>query len=121
MIDNVILLITGTLHERDITELIDKCHPLGLFDAMASLSVATSVSELYNSVLVDTPLAPYIQGCLSEEDLDEMNIEIIRNTLYKAYLEDFYAFCQKMGGETADVMCEILEVLQLRDKSSNAE
>jgi vacuolar-type H+-ATPase subunit C/Vma6 len=23
-----------------------------------------------------------------------MNIEIMRNTLYKAYLEDFYRFCQ---------------------------
>jgi len=109
MIDNVVLLITGTLHERDITELIEKCHPLGMFDAMASLSVATNVSELYNSVLVDTPLATYIQGCLSEEDLDEMNIEIIRNTLYKAYLEDFYAFCKRMGGETEEVMCPILE------------
>ena len=30
MIDNVILLLTGTLHERDTRELLDKCHPLGL-------------------------------------------------------------------------------------------
>jgi vacuolar-type H+-ATPase subunit C/Vma6 len=29
MIDNVILLLTGTLHERDTRELLDKCHPLG--------------------------------------------------------------------------------------------
>lgn len=28
------------------------------------------------------------------QDLDEMNIEIMRNTLYKAYLEDFYKFCK---------------------------
>ena len=28
------------------------------------------------------------------QDLDDMNIEIMRNTLYKAYLEDFYRFCQ---------------------------
>lgn len=28
------------------------------------------------------------------QDLDDMNIEIMRNTLYKAYLEDFYQFCQ---------------------------
>lgn len=109
MIDNVVLLITGTLHERDTTELIEKCHPLGMFDAMGSLGIATSVSELYNSVLVDTPLAPYIQGCLSEEDLDEMNIEIIRNTLYKAYLEDFYSFCEDLGGETFVIMSEILK------------
>jgi len=109
MIDNIVLLITGTLHERDISELIEKCHPLGLFDSMASLSVASNVSELYNSVLVDTPLAPYIQNCLSEEDLDEMHIEIIRNTLYKAYLEDFHEFCVKLGGETGEVMSEILK------------
>lgn len=109
MIDNIVLLITGTLHERDTTELLEKCHPLGVFDSMATLSVATSVSDLYNTVLVDTPLAPYIQGCISEEDLDEMNIEIIRNTLYKAYLEDFYLFCERMGGSTAEVMCEILQ------------
>jgi len=108
MIDNIVLLITGTLHERDTTELLEKCHPLGMFDSMAALSVASNVSDLYNSVLVDTPLAPYIKDCLSEEDLDEMNIEIIRNTLYKAYLEDFYKFCENMGGETAEVMTEIL-------------
>jgi V-type H+-transporting ATPase subunit d len=108
MIDNVILLITGTLHERDTTELIEKCHPLGMFDSMATLSVATNISDLYNSVLVDTPLAPYIQECLSEEDLDEMNIEIIRNTLYKSYLEDFYYFCNQLGSATAEVMSPIL-------------
>ena len=48
--------------------------------------------------------------CISEADLDEMNVELIRNTLYKAYLEAFYQFCVNLGGETADVMCEILAV-----------
>lgn len=54
--------------------------------------------------------APFFVDCISEQDLDEMNIEIIRNTLYKAYLEAFYAFCKKLGGTTADTMCEILAV-----------
>lgn len=49
--------------------------------------------------------------CISEQDLDEMNIEIIRNTLYKAYLEAFYKFCKDIGGTTADTMCEILAVI----------
>ena len=39
-----------------------------------------------------------------------MNIEIIRNTLYKSYLETFYNFCKNIGGETEEVMCEILAV-----------
>ncbi|CAL1713226.1 unnamed protein product [Somion occarium] len=108
MIDNVILLITGTLHERDTHELLERCHPLGVFDTMPALCVATNVEELYHSVLVETPLAPYFRECLSAADLDDLNIEIIRSTLYKAYLEDFYAFCQKIGGPTADVMARIL-------------
>ncbi|XP_015787883.1 V-type proton ATPase subunit d-like [Tetranychus urticae] len=109
MIDNIILLITGTLHQRPIPELIDKCHPLGRFDQMEAINVATTPADLYNAILVDTPLAPFFVDCLSEQDMDEMNIEIIRNTLYKAYLESFYKFCQdEIGGTTGEVMCEIL-------------
>lgn len=55
-------------------------------------------------------IAPYFANCLSAHDLDELNIEIIRNTLYKAYLEDFYQFCQTIGGATAEVMGDILRV-----------
>jgi len=110
MIDNIVLVITGTHHDRDTQELLEKCHPLGMFDSMATLCVATSPSELYRMVLVDTPLGGYFGDCLSLEDLDEMNIEIIRNTLYKAYLEDFYAFCCNVGGATKEVMCGILEL-----------
>ena len=56
MIDNIVLVITGTNHDRDTQELIEKCHPLGMFDSMATLCVATNASELYRMVLVDTPL-----------------------------------------------------------------
>ncbi|KZV98849.1 ATPase, V0 complex, subunit D [Exidia glandulosa HHB12029] len=108
MIDNVVLLITGTLHERDTHELLERCHPLGVFDTMPALCVATNVEELYQSVLVETPLAPYFRECLSAADLDDLNIEIIRNALYKAYLEDFHEFSQSIGGPTADCMHEIL-------------
>jgi V-type H+-transporting ATPase subunit d len=59
MIDNVILLITGTLHERDTHELLDRCHPLGVFDAMPALCAANNVADLYNTVLVETPLGKF--------------------------------------------------------------
>lgn len=36
MIDNLVLLVTGTLHERDIGELLEKCNPLGTFPAMVT-------------------------------------------------------------------------------------
>lgn len=108
MIDNVILLTLGTLHERDTHELLERCHPLGVFDTMPALCVATNVEELYHSVLVETPLAPYFRDCLSAQDLDDLNIEIIRNALYKAYLEDFYKFCQTLPAPTGEVMSRIL-------------
>ena len=113
MIDNVALLITGTLHERDTRELLERCHPLGWFETMPVLCVATNIEELYNSVLIETPLAPYFKGSLSHQDLDELNIEIIRNTLYKNYLEDFHNWINTdpeiSGTPTSDVMTEVLE------------
>ncbi|EAS32483.1 V-type proton ATPase subunit D [Coccidioides immitis RS] len=113
MIDNLALLITGTLHERDTRELLERCHPLGWFETMPVLCVATNIEELYNSVLVETPLAPYFKGSLSHQDLDELNIEIVRNMLYKNYLEDFYQFVNTepdlRNSPTSEVMSEILE------------
>ena len=108
MIDNIVLIITGTLHDRNEDELMEKCHPLGMFDTLKTVCTADSSVELYRLVLVDTPLGPYFGDCLAHEELDEMNIEVIRNTLYKAYLEDFHNFCQKVGGDTCEVMTEIL-------------
>ncbi|KAK9464075.1 V0 complex, c/d subunit of ATPase [Lipomyces oligophaga] len=109
MIDNVALLITGTLHERDTHELLDRTNPLGWFESLPALCVATNVEELYNTVLIDTPLAPYFKDCLSAADLDDLNIEIIRNTLYRAYLEDFYAFCKSLPSPSNEVMSTLLE------------
>lgn len=59
MIDNIILLITGTLHQRPISELVTKCHPLGSFEQMEAIHVAATPAELYNAVLVDTPLGKF--------------------------------------------------------------
>lgn len=42
------------------------------------------------------------------DDLDEMNIEIMRNTLYKAYLDDFARYCQSLGGATSELMEDLL-------------
>lgn len=52
--------------------------------------------------------APYFRDCLSAADLDDLNIEIIRNTVYKAYLEDFYNYASTLGSPTDDVMHNIL-------------
>jgi len=109
MIDNVILLLIGTRNKREMAELLPKCHPLGLFDEIGVVTVANTPAELYSCVLKDTPLGPFMAKCLKAPDLDELNIEIIRNTLFKEYLESFYKFCQSIGGGTADTMSKILQ------------
>ncbi|OBZ71718.1 V-type proton ATPase subunit d [Grifola frondosa] len=79
-----------------------------MIDNHARTLRSPNVEELYHTALVETPLAPYFRDSVSAADLDDLNIEIIRNTLYKAYLEDFHAFCAALGGPTADVMHRIL-------------
>eukprot|EP00966_Prymnesium_polylepis_P247412 5720834-Prymnesium_polylepis.1 len=37
MIDNVVLVITGTHHDRDAAELLEKCHPLGILATRCAL------------------------------------------------------------------------------------
>ena len=111
MIDNVVVLIAGALRsfdalgndEIDGEELLARCHPLGMFDTLPALMVATSVDEIYNTVLIESPLAPYFRGCFSADDLDEVHIELIRNHLWKAYLEDFNFYIQT---DTDSINCE---------------
>jgi len=82
---------------------------LSVFSSPWQLLQLPRISAICTIACLWIPLSLYVQNCLSEEDLDEMNIELIRNTLYKAYLEDFYKFGQWLGGETAEVMAEILK------------
>lgn len=60
MIDNVVMLITGALKQRDVAELLPRCHPLGAFDQMAAVGIARTPTELYSTILVDTPLGNWI-------------------------------------------------------------
>ncbi|RLN45123.1 hypothetical protein BBJ29_008089 [Phytophthora kernoviae] len=128
MIDNVILLLKGTLNGRDVNELIAQLHPLGKFDESIMRSICTfepnakGYSDLYETVLIDTPIGTYFSQFLEESAggdrmegtsdlrnvLEEVQMELIKNSMLKLWLEDFYNFCQEIGGETAVIMGEIL-------------
>ncbi|GMM30080.1 H(+)-transporting V0 sector ATPase subunit D [Martiniozyma asiatica (nom. inval.)] len=108
MIDNVALMITGTIHNRDRNEILRKCNPLGWFETLPTLSIASDLDSLYETVLIDTPLAKYFTNCLSIDDLDDLNIEIIRNCLYKEYLEDFYNYAQTLPEPSNEIMQNLL-------------
>lgn len=126
MIENVMLLLRGTLSGRNVNELIAQCHPLGMFKESTMRNIPSfeanprGYADLYETVLVDTPVGPYFQAYLDQTAssigaasevrhvLEEVQIEILKNSLMKLYLEDFYNFCEKLGGDTAEVMCSLL-------------
>lgn len=126
MIENVMLLLRGTLSGRNVNELIAQCHPLGMFKESTMRNIPSfeanprGYADLYETVLVDTPVGPYFQAYLDQSAsaigaasevrhvLEEVQIEILKNSLMKLYLEDFYSFCEKLGGDTAEVMCGLL-------------
>mmetsp|Transcript_12586 Transcript_12586/g.18888 ORF Transcript_12586/g.18888 Transcript_12586/m.18888 type:complete len:389 (-) Transcript_12586:138-1304(-) len=127
MIENVMLLLKGTISGRDINELIAQCHPLGMFRESTMRAIPTFESnpkgyqDLYQTVLVDTPVGPYFSMFLQDSAdkvadghirnvLEEVEIEIIKSSLIKYWLEDFNQFCQTIGGDTATMMGEILAI-----------
>ncbi|CAH0479261.1 unnamed protein product [Peronospora belbahrii] len=72
MIDNMIFLLKGTLNGRDVNELIGQLHPLGKFDESIMRTICTfeadakGYSDLYETVLIDTPIGTYFSQFLEE-------------------------------------------------------
>lgn len=126
MIENIMLLLKGALSGRDINELLAQCHPLGMFKESTMRSIPTfepnakGFADLYQTVLVDTPVGPYFAMFLQESSdqmrgevrnvIEEVEIEIIKSSLIKFWIEDFSQFVEKLGGDTAEIMGDLLKV-----------
>jgi len=126
MIENIMLLLKGALSGRDINELLEQCHPLGMFKESTMRSIPTfeanarGFGELYQTVLVDTDVGPYFAMFLQESSgkgggevrnvIEEVEIEIIKSSLIKFWIEDFSQFVEKLGGVTSELMGDLLKV-----------
>ncbi|XP_017020194.1 probable V-type proton ATPase subunit d 2 [Drosophila kikkawai] len=108
MIDNIAMLIAGLNNRRPMKRLLKMCHPLGLFDQLAAIELVTDLSELFDVVLIDTPIAKFIPPDMPREKLHEIDVEIVRASLYRAYLEGFHSYCRGLGGSTGEVMTNLL-------------
>eukprot|EP00759_Apiculatamorpha_spiralis_P015683 PhF_6_TR2228/c0_g1_i1/m.3737/K02146/ATPeV0D, ATP6D; V-type H+-transporting ATPase subunit d len=106
MISNVLKLIAGS-KSGNTMELLTKCHPLGVFPGLAALTSTNQIDEMFEIVLIDSPIGRFFQRT-NQKDFDELSIEYLRNILHKNWMEQFYDFCENLGGATAEVMCEIL-------------
>jgi len=128
LLQSIQFIITSIIRGSKPEILLAKCHPLGKSPQLKQiLTFENDLGEddgllsLYRTVLVDTPVAKYFALYFSSElgpdqaareikrHYDEQEVEIITNMLIKLWLEDFYAFSQNLGGETALVMKELLE------------
>ncbi|KAF0987360.1 hypothetical protein HZS_6397, partial [Henneguya salminicola] len=115
MIDNICLLISGMVHQRPPSELLPRCHPLGIFDQISTISIVSTPSQLYQDILVDTPLgtsflgikAKFFESCDSQEQFDEMHSFLTVKP--QVYLESFYELCKSIGGITFEVMEPIIQ------------
>lgn len=127
LISAISYIISCVIRGSDASSVLAKVHPLGksphlnqvlLFEQSDSRD---SLVDLYFTVLVDTPVAPYFEQYFSRELKTEApgreiqraytdsEIDIITNRIQKLWLEDFYEYCRELGGETWGIMKELLE------------
>jgi len=93
MIDNVMLLLKGTLSGRSANELIKQCNPLGLFKESTMRSIPTfeaspkGYADLYQTVLIDTPVGPYFSQYLQDNAEQMSDASEMRNILEEVQIE----------------------------------
>jgi V-type H+-transporting ATPase subunit d len=128
MIDNIVMIIQGTINNKPPRELLARVDPLGWFEELRTIPTMDythGYDDLYRTILIDTPIAPYFREFLETVSnhqsqsrlqdvtaiLTETDLEIMRNILKKAWLEDFYSFCtEKLSGTaTAEIMGDLLQ------------
>ncbi len=125
LINNISFLVTSLIRRSDMNTVLAKCNPLGYFPRLKSIlsfeNTADGFVELYKTVLVDTPVAIYYEKYFDaeirsddpygqiEQAYNDVEIDIINSMLLKLWLEDFYRYCQQLGGTTAEIMMELLE------------
>eukprot|EP00914_Ancora_sagittata_P026867 GHVO01052768.1.p1 GENE.GHVO01052768.1~~GHVO01052768.1.p1 ORF type:complete len:373 (-),score=60.66 GHVO01052768.1:64-1152(-) len=126
MIDNVVNLIQGCMNQKSTEELIARVDQLGWIPELKAITVmdfSLGFDEVYRTLLVETPIGPYFQYYIqvqthaddsSKADVGsiirEADLELMRNILKKAWLEDFYAFCETLDPTSFEVMENILKV-----------
>jgi len=127
LIQSIQFVISGLVKGSNPETLLAKCHPLGKSPhlktvlAFENFESDDGLVDLYKTVIIDTPVAPYFEKYFNSQikmerspreiqrHYDERDIDIITNMLQKLWLEDFYKYTQTLGGDTAVIMKELLE------------
>ncbi|KAL4463023.1 hypothetical protein ABPG72_022230 [Tetrahymena utriculariae] len=127
MIDNVVNMIEGIKNKVSKEDLLAAADPLGFFPEMTQIVVfdKDDYSELYQEVLIDTPVGPYfmrfLESCMHgasencgmnvvQDIFKEMRPEHIRTSLKKMWLEDFHEYCvQQLNSTSGEILDDLLK------------
>ena len=136
MIENVLLMMKGAMNGRNAEELQAELHPLGEFPPTVTKIICGSGDggggsaggggeldmEMIQAVLLETAVggyfATYLEDTRTEGEslpdslrgtMKDIDPEMINFSVRKLYLEDFYQFVLAVGGETREVMGQLLE------------
>ncbi len=135
MIDNFCKLIKGIQTTNDPERLyksLKNVNPIGNYPHLNSLlafdkkkDVSDLTTDLFDTLLVDTPVSKYFWQyflpSFSDDDekkdgssaakqfADDVMVDIMKTTINKYLLEDFYRYCREIGGETWVIMKQLLE------------
>jgi len=115
--------------QRRVENEISELDPLGMFPNLKTISALAgdqesneTLMDLYELVLVETPISKYFEQFLMPEQrkegedaqneitskLQEHQMEVIKVTVKRYWLEDFKRYCDSLGGDTAEVMNGLL-------------
>lgn len=108
MISNVLKMIAAKRSGNESLDVLNKSHPLGMFPGIGTLTAASGIDDMFETVLVDSPIGRFFANS-QQQDFDELSLEYIRAMVQRNYIEAFYDFCLSIGGETATIMCRLLE------------
>jgi len=122
MIDNTISMIEGIKNNKKEEELEANLHPLGMYPELKNIKVEKEDTQvLFETVLVESPLADYFWKLLEAAKDSQNNIaaitgyfkdrhaEMLRSGLKKFWIEDFIAFCETLNGISAENMVHLLK------------
>jgi len=139
MIDNAVNMIAGLKNIKNLQSslaqegrdpfenILENADPLGYFPEMKSIKTVedNDYSDLYHTVLIDTPIGPYfmkylddLMQSLSGRDrgmseiqnyFNEVKPEQMRICLKKLWVEDFSRFCDELNPITREMMGDLLK------------
>uniref|UniRef100_A0A6V3RLA8 V-type proton ATPase subunit n=1 Tax=Lotharella globosa TaxID=91324 RepID=A0A6V3RLA8_9EUKA len=133
MIENfckLIIALQKTDNAEEVLEELKNADPLGAYPHLNSIVAFDKaddlLTDLFDSLLVDTPVSKYFWQYFLPEMTDEdekkedgshalrkftaeVQLDIMINTLQKYLLEDMYNYSRELGGETWDIMKDLLE------------